>query len=133
MSFFFSSRRRHTRLQGDWSSDVCSSDLGAFRKGDRGLLVLRPETLSLTEAAMARGPGIPGKVALRVFEGARHLYEIEIGGALPVRVEVPSTGDMRIYRLGDRVRVEVSSETVVLVPDAYRPVTPRTCGPAPGC
>jgi len=91
---------------------------GAFRKGDRGLLVLRPETLSLTEAAMARGPGIPGKVALRVFEGARHLYEIEIGGALPVRVEVPSTGDMRIYRLGDRVRVEVSSETVVLVPDA---------------
>src|ERR1039457_5258795 len=27
---FFSSRRRHTRLQGDWSSDVCSSDL--FRK-----------------------------------------------------------------------------------------------------
>src|SRR6266566_8042331 len=27
--FFFSSRRRHTRLQGDWSSDVCSSDLGS--------------------------------------------------------------------------------------------------------
>src|SRR5205807_7265763 len=26
----FSSRRRHTRLQGDWSSDVCSSDLGLF-------------------------------------------------------------------------------------------------------
>src|SRR5688500_20341850 len=25
--FVFSSRRRHTRLQGDWSSDVCSSDL----------------------------------------------------------------------------------------------------------
>src|SRR5688500_768759 len=28
--FFFSSRRRHTRLQGDWSSDVCSSDLHTF-------------------------------------------------------------------------------------------------------
>src|SRR5256885_12228613 len=27
--FFFSSRRRHTRLQGDWSSDVCSSDLSS--------------------------------------------------------------------------------------------------------
>src|SRR5437016_8685762 len=26
--FFFSSRRRHTRLVSDWSSDVCSSDLG---------------------------------------------------------------------------------------------------------
>src|SRR5205807_7533138 len=29
--FFFSSRRRHTRLQGDWSSDVCSSDLTVLR------------------------------------------------------------------------------------------------------
>src|SRR5258706_8844232 len=26
-SCFFSSRRRHTRLVSDWSSDVCSSDL----------------------------------------------------------------------------------------------------------
>src|SRR6267142_5031220 len=26
--FFFSSRRRHTSLTCDWSSDVCSSDLG---------------------------------------------------------------------------------------------------------
>src|SRR5256885_10972873 len=30
--FFFSSRRRHTRLQGDWSSDVCSSDLRSENK-----------------------------------------------------------------------------------------------------
>src|SRR5256885_7461812 len=39
--FFFSSRRRHTRLQGDWSSDVCSSDLGALdllAGSDLGLL-----------------------------------------------------------------------------------------------
>src|SRR5207248_7352294 len=27
---FFSSRRRHTRSYGDWSSDVCSSDLLAL-------------------------------------------------------------------------------------------------------
>src|SRR5437879_9814801 len=33
--FFFSSRRRHTRYIGDWSSDVCSSDL--FRKDDAPL------------------------------------------------------------------------------------------------
>src|SRR5690606_40688091 len=30
--FFFSSRRRHTRFSRDWSSDVCSSDLGSFVK-----------------------------------------------------------------------------------------------------
>src|SRR5256886_7811366 len=28
--FFFSSRRRHTRFDCDWSSDVCSSDLSLF-------------------------------------------------------------------------------------------------------
>src|SRR5688500_20029493 len=33
--FFFSSRRRHTRLQGDWSSDVCSSDLVGEREHGR--------------------------------------------------------------------------------------------------
>src|SRR5207249_8550523 len=29
VSFFFSSRRRHTRSKRDWSSDVCSSDLSS--------------------------------------------------------------------------------------------------------
>src|SRR6266480_2099405 len=43
--FFFSCRRRHTRLTCDWSSDVCSSDLGYERgrvreqaEGDPGVL-----------------------------------------------------------------------------------------------
>src|SRR6266566_9050839 len=46
--FFFSSRRRHTRLQGDWSSDVCSSDLPAqiqARDGPRR----REEALDATQ------------------------------------------------------------------------------------
>src|SRR6266704_316420 len=34
-SFVFSSRRRHTRSKRDWSSDVCSSDLGKFRTASR--------------------------------------------------------------------------------------------------
>src|SRR6516225_1636234 len=38
--FFFSSRRRHTRLTCDWSSDVCSSDLGPDR-GDGAVLPVR--------------------------------------------------------------------------------------------
>src|SRR5690606_11526377 len=41
LSFFFSSRRRHTRFPRDWSSDVCSSDLKpdvdeAVQEGSRG-------------------------------------------------------------------------------------------------
>src|SRR5256885_6572554 len=44
--FFFSSRRRHTRLQGDWSSDVCSSDLQPVRMSKRrGEFVLMEELL----------------------------------------------------------------------------------------
>src|SRR3712207_9027584 len=39
--FFFSSRRRHTRYWRDWSSDVCSSDLGeGLRAAVRADLVL---------------------------------------------------------------------------------------------
>src|SRR6266567_862255 len=34
--FFFSSRRRHTRFDCDWSSDVCSSDLVAVRSSAIG-------------------------------------------------------------------------------------------------
>src|SRR6266403_3963623 len=37
--FFFSSRRRHTISLRDWSSDVCSSDLGAG-SGDGGFALL---------------------------------------------------------------------------------------------
>src|SRR5215813_5517689 len=35
--FFFSSRRRHTRCGRDWSSDVCSSDLGEAITADVGI------------------------------------------------------------------------------------------------
>src|SRR2546426_7771791 len=47
--FFFSSRRRHTRLQGDWSSDVCSSDLlsGASRELAEGVFQLVTAALLL--------------------------------------------------------------------------------------
>src|SRR2546430_10311801 len=36
--FFFSSRRRHTRFDCDWSSDVCSSDLVGRLMLGRGFL-----------------------------------------------------------------------------------------------
>src|SRR5690606_41092841 len=36
VTFFFSSRRRHTRFSRDWSSDVCSSDLAPRVRVHRG-------------------------------------------------------------------------------------------------
>src|SRR5215213_815294 len=46
--FFFSSRRRHTRLVSDWSSDVCSSDLADVRMN-------RPEKRNALDGAMFAG------------------------------------------------------------------------------
>src|SRR5690606_16202330 len=37
-TFFFSSRRRHTRFSRDWSSDVCSSDLPVHRCQEAGVV-----------------------------------------------------------------------------------------------
>src|SRR5690348_13704543 len=45
--FFFSSRRRHTRWTGDWSSDVCSSDLGAEKLDFREVYAIDGETAYL--------------------------------------------------------------------------------------
>src|SRR6266516_7375101 len=58
--FFFSSRRRHTRSYGDWSSDVCSSDLPARgRPGGGGAAADRD--LSREDGAGARP--LPGRWA----------------------------------------------------------------------
>src|SRR5256885_10300820 len=61
LCFFFSSRRRHTRLQGDWSSDVCSSDLNgrrssigsasAERKVERSVEISRSTSASADRAS----------------------------------------------------------------------------------
>src|SRR5256886_6508813 len=46
--FFFSSRRRHTRFDCDWSSDVCSSDLDSMAVGDaRGISLCHGITKTL--------------------------------------------------------------------------------------
>src|SRR2546427_12564318 len=48
--FFFSSRRRHTRFDCDWSSDVCSSDLGR--------LSVPPADLCFRRRALALRPSL---------------------------------------------------------------------------
>src|SRR5262249_57329114 len=44
--FFFSSRRRHTRLVSDWSSDVCSSDLKVLVLGNALPLYDHPQRVA---------------------------------------------------------------------------------------
>jgi ABC-type Fe3+/spermidine/putrescine transport system ATPase subunit len=92
------------------------SGIGSFREGSRGVLVMRPEMLALSDAALARGPGLPGHVVQRVFEGARYLYEVDVRTAAPIRVELPAV-ETAVFRLGDRVRVEMPSDAVILLPE----------------
>src|SRR5256885_8053259 len=53
--FFFSSRRRHTRLQGDWSSDVCSSDLTGHLAQRDGCVFVTHTPLGQADTAHCAG------------------------------------------------------------------------------
>src|SRR5256885_9984449 len=92
--FFFSSRRRHTRLQGDWSSDVCSSDLDLEVQHERrpaGRTAVRPDDVGRQFVAGRDTPGIVGRVDVRV--------DVASGG--------PGEG-AEIGRASCRGRVEIS-------------------------
>src|SRR5256885_12052600 len=65
--FFFSSRRRHTRLQGDWSSDVCSSDLV-----ERTIAMAR-----VTSEDPASG--LPDRELLGRYAGDLEIYSADVG------------------------------------------------------
>src|SRR5699024_11764449 len=93
-SFFFSSRRRHTRSKRDWSSDVCSSDLmvglGAVDKHDPDTAndywmistgFLTPSTLSY--GTLGTSYGTPGTESPERSEERRVGKE---GGAWRTRV-----------------------------------------------
>ena len=83
--------------------------------GARGFLCLRPEALRIDEAALVPG-GIAGTVEGYVFEGGRARYDVAIPGAL-VRVEMLTSAlTGRGFKLGDRVKIEVSPETSILLP-----------------
>src|SRR5262249_58393502 len=74
--FFFSSRRRHTRLVSDWSSDVCSSDLrrsagaAATNSQQPAMHRIPPETTEkrrLVSDARAPASRLPTAVALATW------------------------------------------------------------------
>src|SRR5206468_8605144 len=61
--FFFSSRRRHTRSDRDWSSDVCSSDL--LMNATPSHALTRPAALR-TRLMLALALSAPAVVALEI-------------------------------------------------------------------
>src|SRR5436853_4530581 len=80
ISFFFSSRRRHTRCLSDWSSDVCSADLSEPRRSrtpEDERAVGAAETEGVGERDADRHP--PGLVR-HVVEVARRIGRAQIDG-----------------------------------------------------
>src|SRR5256885_14284313 len=70
--FFVASRRRHTRLQGDWSSDVCSSDLGELFAHEAFLLqVSDPEAYAADLVGVGGADAAPGGAEAVI---ASHLF-----------------------------------------------------------
>src|SRR5206468_9842130 len=67
--FFFSSRRRHTRSDRDWSSDVCSSDLQtsdsriAVELSDAEQKMIGVQTVEVQRKTIRKEIAAPGKVA----------------------------------------------------------------------
>src|SRR5262249_60020472 len=65
--FFFSSRRRHTRLVSDWSSDVCSSDLNWQGESRHRPDILNPVASDEGDVALleerGKRPVVPGEIA----------------------------------------------------------------------
>src|SRR5690606_40268962 len=75
--FFFSSRRRHTRFSRDWSSDVCSSDLGERRN------VLQSVSSSFAQSLSARSTLQAGTEAVREIGRASCRERVHQGVGVP--------------------------------------------------
>src|SRR5688500_20013581 len=101
--FFFSSRRRHTILQGDWSSDVCSSDLTKCTT-DEWLDVMRAVHRVGLKSSATMMFGIGDRIEHRV----RHLQRIrdlqdETGGFFAF---IPWTFQRENTALGRKIKDE---------------------------
>src|SRR5438034_8928103 len=101
-SFFFSSRRRHTRSLCDWSSDVCSSDLFDLGNGRAG---------NCREGDVALCQVHKGWVRMVHVEGAAR------AGFLPLRTEHKVIDDelaFAVEEIGERFLAAGGIENVVL-------------------
>src|SRR5688572_30989137 len=85
--FFFSSRRRHTRFDCDWSSDVCSSDLVVLTGTPEGVspiesgdtIVASIEKIGAMEVGVRAADGAAVPAMTRLATGRSRSEERRVG------------------------------------------------------
>ena len=90
--------------------------IGTWRMGSRGLLVLRPELLVLTDAGIAAAPASRHRDPASLRGRPSRLRGRHRGGTSG-RVERPARWGIASSASADRVRISTSSDTVVIVPE----------------
>src|SRR3989475_2397209 len=102
--FFFSSRRRHTRFDCDWSSDVCSSDLRELVRHAQHAVGVRPQGASRAarlDPEGQRGRGPHGRSRCRAVRGPRSVRLRDDRGGAGQRNHLARVGGAgRARRLG---------------------------------
>src|SRR5256886_13064815 len=85
--FFFSSRRRHTRFDCDWSSDVCSSDLSEIEiKRFKGLGEMNSE--ELWQTTLDPSKRVLLRVTLEQASEAEQMFSVLMGEDVERRRQV---------------------------------------------
>src|SRR2546430_8479115 len=93
--FFFSSRRRHTRFDCDWSSDVCSSDLGPYTFSIAAGALPTGLILNGSTGAITGTPSNPGTANFTVGavdsvgNTGSQPYVVKIAGVVSNNVSLP--------------------------------------------
>src|SRR2546430_5573323 len=126
--FFFSSRRRHTRFDCDWSSDVCSSDLGrTSHKDQSGTAVPGNTQLAGGLASLVWNVPMPAPMFKPYVLAGAGVYHVKVSTSLGDASETKlaygggaggsfGAGPARFFVEGRYLRVQESGGAVALSP-----------------
>ncbi len=98
-----------------WAGPAC-------RRGDRGVLAVRPEKVGLEGEAAPRAPdkGFAGVIRELLYLGDVTVYKVETASGVLIEALLPNSAahGVRPFAIGDRVRFAWSCDAARFIPDA---------------